>query len=308
MRALILICIVLNTALLSCNLKNDNTTANNTNEELNQIECPSTVEVFIDTLYQNEIFRGTFSPDGKTFYFFQKVTKNQEDYRIFYSTLKEGNWSNPKWLDLGGEHSDLYPAISKDGTRLVFSSYRPVPSKYENNESKNAHLWYSDFENGQWGEPVFMADANEIGYYHSWVEFGWDDNIYFRKISPDWRNSETLFTQWDGSKYIEPQTFGDIEILKKKNPDIIIAGGSPGPDTSTIFLDVATIDSLSGKRGSDIWISRKSNQEWQDPIPIGGGVNKEGYDVFPFMSPSKDCLYFVRDFETFYHIAYDQVI
>ena len=143
-----------------------------------------------DIFAGGEVFRGSFSPDGKTFYFFKKITEGQEDYRIFTSNMVEGKWTEPKILNLGGEYSDLYPTISKDGKRLVFSSYRPAPN--DKSEKPNAHLWYADKKGDGWSEPVFLAKVNKLGHYHSWVEFGWDGDIYFRQTTPDWKDEQKL--------------------------------------------------------------------------------------------------------------------
>jgi len=121
------------------------------------------------TLAAGEVYRGSFGPDGNTLYFFKKVGED-ESYRIFSSARTPDGWSAPARVDLGGEFSDLYPSISRDGRRMVFSSYRPVPGAAGG--QPNAHLWYADRTNGTWGAPVFMARASTIGHYHSWVEFG----------------------------------------------------------------------------------------------------------------------------------------
>src|SRR5690349_6066545 len=97
-----------------------------------------------DLLATDNVFRGTFAPDGRTFLFFRKVAANRddEDYRILQSRLVNGRWTAPTRVTLGGEFSDLYPTISPDGRRLVFSSYRPVPG--DTTSHRNAHLWYVD--------------------------------------------------------------------------------------------------------------------------------------------------------------------
>src|SRR5688500_9919054 len=91
-----------------------------------------------DVLSAGEVFRGSFTPDGRSFYFFKKVAPGEEEYRIFVSHLKNNQWSEPVRVDLGGDYSDTYPAISKDGKRMAFASYRPVPGVEQ--KKPNAHL------------------------------------------------------------------------------------------------------------------------------------------------------------------------
>ncbi|MBL8203186.1 MAG: PD40 domain-containing protein [Blastocatellia bacterium] len=247
-----------------------------------------------------EVYRGSFMPDGRTLYFFKKVTPEQEDYRIFVSHLREGKWSEPERVMLGGDYSDLYPAISKDGKRMVFSSYRPAPG--DTSPKPNAHLWYVDRQGNGWGEPVFMAAANKLGHYHSWVEFGPDKAIYFRRTTPDWSANETMMTRWNGKEFAPPVPYAEAQRWKNWRSDVRVAGASPGPDGKVLFLDVATRNPKTGRGASDIWVSFKRGNDWSEPKPLGAGINSDGYDVFPFFSPDGKELYFVRDFAAFYRV------
>jgi hypothetical protein len=252
-------------------------------------------------LSAGEVYRGCFSADGRTFYFFKKITPQQEDYRIFVSQMTGGRWSEPQRLDLGGEYSDLYPAISRDGGRLVFSSYRPAPG--DTSEKRNAHLWYADRVGGRWGAPVFIASVNTLGHYHSWVEFGPDGALYFRRATPDWTATQTLTSRWNGRTFATPVVYDLVERWKTWRPDVRVAGGSPGPDSRTVFLDVATRNPETGRAASDIWVSQRKGNRWTDPAPLRAGVNTSGFDVFPFFSPDRKTLYFVRDFKAFYRVS-----
>ena len=60
----------------------------------------ATPEVFgAGVLSTGEVFRGTFSRDGATFYFFKKVVPDSEEYRIFVST-REGTECRSKAFEL----------------------------------------------------------------------------------------------------------------------------------------------------------------------------------------------------------------
>jgi hypothetical protein len=269
-------------------------------------------EVFgAGTLSNGEIYRGTFGPDGRVFYFFKKITRDEEDYRIFVSRLINDKWTEPQRVVLGGDYSDLYPTLSKDGKRMVFSSYRPVPG--DTSPKPNAHLWFVDRKGDGWGQPVFMAAVNKVGHYHSWVEFGYDGAVYFRRTTPDWESTDTLLTRWNGREYSTPTLFAEVEHWKRWRKDVQIAGGSPGPDGKVIFLDVATRNKHTGRGASDIWVSFKKSDggkgdSWTEPTPLGPAINAEGYDVFPFFSPDGQMLYFVRDFATFYQIPLGEAL
>jgi hypothetical protein len=111
-----------------------------------------------ETISVGNVYRGTFTPDGDTLYYFKNVTEEQEDYRIFRAHRKGGSWRSAERVSLGGDHSDLYPAITPDGRRMVLSSYRPAPGDTSSHPS--AYLWDVEREAGSWGNPVFMAEAS----------------------------------------------------------------------------------------------------------------------------------------------------
>lgn len=258
-----------------------------------QIFAPETISV-------GNVYRGSFSPDGKTFYFFKNVTQGQEDYRIFASKLAGGKWTEPVRLNLGGDYSDLYPSISKDGKRMIFASYRPAPG--ETSAKPNAYLWYVDKKGENWGTPVFMTVVNKLGYYHSWAEIAPDGKIYFRQTSPDWKVNQTFVSSWNGKEYTSPILFEPVERWKKWREDVRIVGGSLSPDGKVLFLDVAVRNPQTGKGASDIWVSLKKGNDWTEPKPLGKEINADGFETFHFFSPNGKELYFVRDFNTFYKI------
>jgi hypothetical protein len=247
-----------------------------------------------------EVFRGCFTLDGRTFYFFKKVTPGQEDYRIFVSHLVNGKWTEPERVRLGGDYSDLYPALSKDSKRLVFSSYRPAPA--DTSAKPNAHLWYVEREGAGWGPPVFMTEVNKLGHYHSGVEFGPDEAVYFRRTTPDWSSGQTLLTRWNGKEFTAPEPYELAERWKNWRANVRIVGASPGPDGKVVFLGVATRNPKTGQGASDIWVAFKQGKGWTDPKPLGPQINADGYETFPFFSPDKKTFYFVRDFATFYRL------
>jgi L-ascorbate metabolism protein UlaG (beta-lactamase superfamily) len=252
-----------------------------------------------DVLSEGEVYRGAFTSDGQMFYFFKK-TGAAEDYRIFVSRRAAQSWSQPERLDLGGDYSDLYPAISRDGQRLVFSSYRPAPGDVS--ARRNAHLWLAERSGTRWGTPVFLRSVSTLGHYHSWVEFGFDDALYFRRTTPDWKTTVTMRAAADGSGFSAPTPYEDAERWKGWRADVRVVGGAPGPGGRLVLLDVATRNPRTGAAASDIWASRQVDGRWSDPQPLRAGVNSDGYDVFPFVSPDERELYFVRDFKEFLHV------
>jgi L-ascorbate metabolism protein UlaG (beta-lactamase superfamily) len=131
---------------------------------------------------------------------------------------------------------------------------------------------------------------------------GFDGRLYFRQTSPDWEVTRTMVSEWDGSEYTTPRPYNEAERWKEWRSGLRVVGGLPGPDGRSVFLDVSTTNPATGRPGSDIWVSMRQGAGWAEPLPLGLGINSDGYDVFPFFSPDGRELYFVRDFNTFYKI------
>lgn len=252
------------------------------------------------------VYRGSFTPDGETLYFFKRTAPQGEQYRIFRTSRKEGKWGPAEMVDLGGDFSDLYPAISNDGKRMVFASYRPAPG--DTSEKPNSHLWLTEKEGDKWGKPKFLASVSKLGDYHSWVEFGWDGDLFFRRTTPDWSNTVTLRARFNGKGFDAPEPFAEVEQIIRSTPGLNSSGGSPGPTKDLIFIDAGARDPLTGRGASDIYVSRKVDGKWSEAKPFGPTINLGGFDVFPFVSPDRKTMYFVRDFERFYSMDLDEAM
>jgi len=134
------------------------------------------------------------------------------------------------------------------------------------------------------------------------VELADDGRLYFRRTTPDGSRTQTMTSEWNGREYDVPRLYEAAERWKGWRADVQVVGGSPGPGGNTVFLDVATRNPATGRGASDIWVSIRRGDSWAEPRKLGAGINSDGYDVFPFVSPDGLDLYFVRDFATFYRI------
>lgn len=250
------------------------------------------------------VFRGAFTPNGAEFYFFRKMTQGQEDYRIYRSTREPEGWGAPVRIRLGeGEHSDLYPTVSPDGRRLVFSSYRPFPG--DTSSKPNANLWLAEWEGEGWGDPVPLTALSTPENYDAGPWFGGDGVLHWVSLEPDWR------TRWprrtsalDGEGYEADDLLTPWDDWRD---DLRVRGGRPSPDGRLMVLDVSVL--MGGRPGpTDLWISRKTETGWGEPVRLGGTVNTaDQFENFEVFSPDGRFLYFVRNFETYHRVAVDEL-
>lgn len=267
--------------------------------------APSWTEPFAPHLADSaRIFRGTFSPDGRTFYYFRKQALDREDYRIMVSRWRNGAWMPGERLDLGGEFSDLYPSVSPDGRRLVFASYRPAPG--DTASRPNAYLWYADRRGEGWGPPVFIGPSARFGTYHSGPIIGADLGIRFTRTSADWRTRWAMRTRWTGRAYAPAEEMGTADPAAPwrtwRPGELFVWGGQRSPDGNILLLDVSPIEA-GGRRGpAQVWVSLRQGDTWTEPVPAGGGVN-QGFNNFVVWHPDGCSIVFVRDFTGFHQVS-----
>lgn len=247
----------------------------------------------------SNMYKPCWGPDNKTLYFFQKQGK--EDYRI-YETVKNGNeWSTPTVVNIGDStESNLYPTISPDGKRLVFTSYRENPIGY----TANAYIWMATKKGDGWSAPVFLKELNKDDHYYSNLAFTNDGKLIYRETSADWSDSKTYVATPAKKGFENTQIYAPVENWKNELDGYYLWGGIPHPNEDIIILDVSALNKNGDKLPSDQWISYKDGENWTAPKPIGKGVNQKGsWDTFPFFNAAADTLYFVRDFESIHSIA-----
>lgn len=255
------------------------------------------------------LFRGTFSADGRTLYYFLKVTPNQEDYRIYVSRLGEGRWSKGERLDLGGDYSDLYPSVTPDGQRMVFASYRPAPG--DTSSHRNAYLWYTDRRGNEWGPAVFIGPAAAFGYYHSGPIIREDRSVAFARTTPDWRTRTSWTAQWTGSGYATATPQSDDPALPWRTwraATHYVWGGQLSPRGDFALLDISELDDRGRRRPADVWVSFRRGYDWTEPAPAGGGINRPGSENFVTFHPDGCTIVFVRDFSNFEQVSIDAVL
>ena len=260
-----------------------------------------------ETVSVGNVFRGTFTPDGDTLYYFKNVTEGEEDYRIFRAHRTDGSWSEPERVALGGDHSDLYPAITPDGRRMVFSSYRPAPG--DTSGQLSAYLWYVQRRGAVWGEPVFMAEASEWAHYHSQPIFDARGDLHFNRSGWDYRGHSEHVSRWDGTRYGRPDTSAAWLAWRDRiGPARHLYETTPGYDGSFVLLVIGERPG-SGRPGPpDLEVSFRADTGWTAPRPLRAGVNTAATENFAFYSPDGRELYFVREFARFYRLPLERAL
>jgi hypothetical protein len=256
------------------------------------------------------VFGGMFTGRGEElFYFLKQPPLNEENYRIVSSRRgSDGRWSAAERVTLGDEHSDMYPALSADGQRLVFSSYRRAPG--DTSAKPNASLWESRRTTSGWGEPRALATLAAHGAYHSQVRFDRRGDLHFRRTSPDWRSTETLVARARAGDFAPPERWDAVHRWSAADVGGEVVGGVSAPGDSLVILEVRQRDPATGRLAwADLWSTRRTATGWSRPAPLGAAVNHpQAHETFVFFSPDGCDLMFVRGFTRFLRVSLAEAV
>jgi hypothetical protein len=235
----------------------------------------------------------TFSPDGNTLFF----TRSAAHWTVILESYKiNGAWAKPTLASFSGEWPDSSPAISPDGSYVVFQSTRPAiplaaPTKVgESIPGLVSNLWRVDRAGSGWSEPKRLPDTVNIGSSIWKPSIAADGTIYITVI--DDKGGKRLFS----SKYVDgayqpaqPLSFSD-GTTADVDPEI-------APDGS--FLVFCSSGRPPGDGKDHLYIVRRSGTGWGPVAQIryAGDEKPYGYstDDEPRLGPDHRTLYFSSD-------------
>ncbi len=272
-----------------------------------QVEEISVFAEDIVSVENDNLFRGNFSPDGDSFYFFRKIDPDAEDYRIWVTTNNGERWGQPIRVVLGEDgHSDLYPTISPDGERLVFSSYRPVDGDTSNHP--NANLWMSRRNGSGWGDPVLLGASTTLANYDAGPWIDGDGVLHWVSTTPDWRNRMPRLSRPTENGYAAFESDPKLDRWANLSGQFRLWDAIPSPDGSFVILGVSR---LEGNRPlpSDLWIAFRQGSGWSEPVSLGETVNSAGnHENFVTFDPTSGDMLFVRAFATYFRVSRESLI
>jgi hypothetical protein len=211
-----------------------------------------------------------FTPDGNTVLFDRIHWPNAA---IMVSHRVNGIWSTPTVASFSGQWLDHDPAMSPDGSFLIFSSNRPdaeggkpldaVMADGKIQPGSGGHLWLVERKGDGWGTPVRLPDAvnsSSRTYAPSVVA---DGSVYFQRPAED--DDFRLFrSQYRNGKYLPPvPVMLGAASAHKLDPAV-------APDESFIVFDA----NYTGKDDPDrLYIAFREGDGWSTPIDLGKDIN-----------------------------------
>lgn len=223
-----------------------------------------------------------FTPDGREGWFARLFPA------VIYviRQLEDGKWTDPEVAPFSGEYDDLYPYLTLDGNRIIFTSRRPVTPGGEELWRDHGNLWMVERADSGWAEPEYLGTDLNFADRLSCGSVAADGTMYLSaRVERDGEGQRSLFlSRLIDGHYTTPVDLGPV--INSPEPE-----HSPciSPDGS--FLIFSSF--RGGKGKSDLFISLISETGgWSEPVSIGDHVNSSQKDEYPYLTHDGKYLFF----------------
>ncbi len=224
-------------------------------------------------------FATTLSLDGKTLYF-NRGTADRSRFFLMESTLQGQYWSQPRFASFTDTaYREIDPFITTDGSRMYFSSNRPVE------ERKDFNIWYCDKTKDGWSAPqlaeaVINSDIDEI--YTTVTNTG---TLYFSRYT---KNKAKIY-----KSVLKNGEYQPAQLVKLPVSDTAsVSNPCISPDEK--WLVFATGD-LRGLGGADLYITGNPGDDtWSIPSNLTL-VNSKYNELGPSFSRDGKFLYYASE-------------
>ncbi len=194
-------------------------------------------------------------------------------------------------------YNEFSPAIYENGLLFCSDKEDDYFIKYSTTENKGLFdIYFAEKKDSlNWKRPqLFSKNLNSnfhegpMSVHQKSGEVYFTRNLYYRKKlgnSKKQNNLGIFYTTCNGSRCRGTRAF--VHNNTKYN----VAHPAIATDGQTFFF---SSDMKGGEGGMDIYMCKRENRRWSDPINLGPAVNTERDEVYPFYHPSGK-LYFSSD-------------
>lgn len=188
---------------------------------------------------------------------------------ILVTKLENGKWTSPEVAEFSGIYFDAEPSIHPDGSKMYFTSKRPVSDYLSAMPDNTLHKWYMTRIGDKWSAPRPMGNPINGAWKTCGSSVAMNGNIYFAMQSPEKRGIFLYRSRYMNGEYQE------LELL----PECInqtIAQDYPcvSPDESYLIFNAAGRSDTIGGKGQNLYVSfRDENDNWSPAINLGNRIN-----------------------------------
>lgn len=222
-----------------------------------------------------------FSPDGREFYFC--VRNFLGNVSIFQMTMEGNTWSQPKLLPFASRYGDIDVTMSPDGTKLLFSSRRPIPGSEE--PRGDYDFWMAERNGNTWSDPIHLGEdinSESQDYYPMMTN---SRAIYFSSQREGPGTNNIYRSEFIDGKYAKAVKLGEAINTEHREFDPYIS-----PDESILIF---TSNRPEGLGSGDLYISFKDRDgNWTKAKNMGEKINTPGSEYCSMISPDGKYLFF----------------
>ncbi|HEY4127146.1 MAG TPA: hypothetical protein VGN70_03785 [Gammaproteobacteria bacterium] len=232
----------------------------------------------------------TFTPDGKTVYFFRA---NSKDYFIMESHRVKQGWSMPVIAPFSGQWRDLEPAMATDGSYLIFASSRPLPGSDtqpdgswggQPHPGKGGNLWRVERKGKSWGEPTRLPDTVNRSLNIFSPTLAANGDLYFMEASGEGMHFRLFMSALIDGVY-QPPVPMPFTAGQYGGVDAAVAA-----DESYLVFSSNRPPAPAGQ--SAMFIVFRKDGQWGEPQPLPDAINAFASANESHLSPDGHTLYF----------------
>jgi hypothetical protein len=211
----------------------------------------------------------SFTPDLNELYF-------TRDAVIQVMKQREGIWSEPQPASFSSGYREFEAFVTADARRLYYISQRPADS---GSAPEFYQMWFVERGGSDWGEPAMLNDRRD---FYATVTTG--GVMYFTDANNDLYRTVLV----DGAMSEREKLSDSVNTARAEYNACV------SPDES--FIIFTSFGWGYGFGGGDLFVSfRKPDGSWTQAKNMGGGVNTNGHDYCPGISPDGRYLFYTSN-------------
>ena len=226
------------------------------------------------------------TPEGDEIYYTGVLGAGFDFSAILVVRQVDGAWTEPEVASFSGRFKDLEPAISPDGDRLFFVSYRPA-AEDGGPPSEDEDIFMTTRQADGWSEPFRLGPPINSESPEFFPSVARDGSLYFTRRSAD-RTEAIYRSRW---------TDGAWEPAAKLGPEVNAAPTQFNAfiDPDERFLIVCSWGREDSLGGVDYYIVyRNPDDTWEGPFNLGERINTAaGQEWSPYVSPDGQYFFFM---------------
>lgn len=248
---------------------------------------PSRAEIFEPGIISTPGAERDFalSPDGTELLYTMQAAQGLFQTLLWRTKNSNGLWSEPVVAPFAGNYSDLEPAFSSDGSRLYFSSNRPLSG----HAPKDFDIWFVEKHQGRWGQPQNAGAAINTTADEFFPSVAADGSLYYTANYTGGVGKEDIYrAQWKNGGF-EKALLLDTAINSPAWE--FNAFVSPAED----FIIFSSFGRADEQGGGDLYISRKDAQgRWVKAQNLRA-LNSPRLDYCPFVTADRKIMFFTSE-------------